>query len=183
MSHSGTALINPDIIFRKIVLSAGQRVADLGCGRTGHLVFPAARVVGDTGIVYAVDILKSVLQSLESRVKSEGFSNVATVWSDIECLGKTPIPASTIDACFLVGVLSGLNRPPEVLAEAKRLLKTDGVLVVVEWSKRLGPLGPHGHDLISAATINDWAKTAGLKIEDIIDSVGEYHFAQILRKI
>jgi ubiquinone/menaquinone biosynthesis C-methylase UbiE len=57
MAHSGTVLIDPYKIFEKISLSVGQRVADLGCGRTGHFVFPAVKTVGDTGIVYAVDVV------------------------------------------------------------------------------------------------------------------------------
>ncbi|MCX6779720.1 MAG: hypothetical protein NT034_00885 [Candidatus Magasanikbacteria bacterium] len=70
MQTSGTALIDPFEIFQKVGLSSGMRVADMGCGRTGHFVLPAARVVGEKGLVYAVDILKDVLQSLGSWVKS-----------------------------------------------------------------------------------------------------------------
>ena len=65
-------------------------MADMGCGRTGHFVFPAARTVGNKGIVYAVDILKDVLQSLGSWIRSEGLENVQTIWSDIEKFKKTP---------------------------------------------------------------------------------------------
>ena len=70
MSHSGTALIDPYKIFEKISLGHGMRVADLGCGRTGHFIFPTARVVGESGVVYAVDIMKDILESIKSRVRT-----------------------------------------------------------------------------------------------------------------
>src|SRR3990167_10080103 len=105
MTHAGSALLDPHAVFEKISLASGMRVADLGCGRTGHFVFPASRVVGDTGIVYAVEIVKNILESIQSRVRSEGYHNVQTVWSNIELAGKTPVPAGSLQACFLVNVL------------------------------------------------------------------------------
>ena len=44
VDHVGKALIDPYPIFEAIGLAPGERVADLGCGRTGHFVFPASRV-------------------------------------------------------------------------------------------------------------------------------------------
>ena len=142
MSHSGTALIDPYKIFEKISLAEGQRVADLGCGRTGHFVFPAVKIVGDKGVVYAVDIIKNVLDSIKSMARSEGYDSVQTVWSDIELPGKTPIPAGSLDACFYVNVLFQLKNKVGAIKEAVRLLKKGGYLVVVDWAKKLGMLGP-----------------------------------------
>jgi len=57
MSHAGTALLDPAIIYKKIDLVEGMKVVEFGCGRTGHFLFTASKVVGDKGIVYALDIL------------------------------------------------------------------------------------------------------------------------------
>src|SRR3989338_11597175 len=98
----GNELLDPEEIFKHIELKGGQRVADLGCGGAGHFVLPAAQKVGSLGTVYAVDILKSVLQTVASKARLEGVANVKTVWSNLELPGATKIPKESLDAAFLI---------------------------------------------------------------------------------
>jgi cyclopropane fatty-acyl-phospholipid synthase-like methyltransferase len=44
--HAGNAVIDPERLLAKSGLRAGMHVADFGTGRTGHMIFPAARIVG-----------------------------------------------------------------------------------------------------------------------------------------
>lgn len=180
--HSGTALVDPYKIFTRISLAEGQRVADLGCGRTGHFVFPAVKIVGDKGVVYAVDIIKNVLDSIKSMARSEGFEAVQTVWSDIELPGKTPIPAGSLDVCFYVNVLFQLKNKAGAIKEAARLLKKNGYLVVVDWAKKLGMLGPVEGSMLSPEEVTRLAASENLKFIDQVDA-GEYHFCLIFEKI
>ena len=182
MSHAGTALIDPYKIFARISLSSGSRVADLGCGRTGHFVFPAVKVVGDTGIVYAVDVVKNILESIKSMARSEGYDNVQTVWSDIELPGKTPIPDNSLDACFYVNVLFQLKNKVGAIKEATRMLKKGGYLVVVDWAKKLGMLGPVEGSMLSPDELMRLAAQDNLKFVDKVD-VGEYHYSLIFEKV
>lgn len=178
MTHSGTALIDPAVVFEKIALTAGMRVADLGCGRTGHFVFPASRRVGEQGIVYAVDVVKNVLESIASRARSEGFHNVQTVWSDIEQPGKTAIPTGSLDVCFLVNVLYLLKDKTAALKEATRFLKADGFLVVVEWRKNLGIVGPTTEMMVKPETLV--AAVADLSVVSVATfPLGDYHYGTI----
>ena len=39
--HTGTHLIDPYALLLKGGITEGMHIADLGCGRTGHVVFPA----------------------------------------------------------------------------------------------------------------------------------------------
>lgn len=182
MQHSGTALIDPYKIFEKISLSAGKRVADLGCGRTGHFVFPAGKIVGDKGVVYAVDVVKNILESIKSLARSEGYDNIQTVWSDIELPGKTPIPDNSLDACFYVNVLFQLKNKAVAIKEATRMLKKGGYLVVVDWAKRLGALGPAEGSMLSP---DELLKLAALENLKFVDKTlpGEYHYALIFEKV
>ena len=181
MQTSGTALIDPIEIFKKVGLSAGMRVADMGCGRTGHFVFPAARVVGEKGIVYAVDILKDVLHSLGSWVKSEGLENVQTIWSDIEKINKTPIPAKSVNACFFMNVVSHLKDKNGALSEAARLIKDDGRVVVVDWSKSLGTLGPQAGVSADPQKVVEMAESCGLRLVENF-SCSDYHYCLLFKK-
>jgi len=182
MRHAGRALIDPFSIFSKIGLAKGMRVADMGCGRTGHFVFPAARAVGDTGVVYAVDVLKDVLENINSWVKTHSLNNIQVVWSDIEIPNKTPIPPKSLDMCFFMNVLFGIKNKQAALSEAIRLLKTGGRVVVVEWSKKLGTLGPSDTDLIDKNSLIEMAAKSGLKLEQNI-LVSDYHYCLIFKKV
>ncbi len=182
MAHSGTALIDPYKIFERISLSAGERVADLGCGRTGHFVFPAVKVVGEKGIVYAVDVVKNILESIKSMARSEGFDNIQTVWSDIELPGKTPIPDGSLDACFCVNVLFQLKNREAAIGEAARILKKGGYLIVVDWMKRLGLLGPMENHMVKPEELIKLANEHQLKFIDKIQP-GDFHYSLIFEKI
>ncbi len=181
MSNAGGALIDPNVIFEKIALAPGMRVADLGCGRTGHFVFPASKVVGDTGIVYAVEIVKNILESIRSRCRSEGYNNVQTIWSDIEVAGKTAIPGGSLNVCFLVNVLFLIKNKLVTLTEASRLLQKDGLVVIVDWQKNLGPLGPTPAQRVDPEEVKKLSSAAGLEFQELFPA-GEYHFCLILRK-
>ncbi|MEK7625460.1 MAG: methyltransferase domain-containing protein [Patescibacteria group bacterium] len=182
MSHAGGALIDPGPIFAKIALTPGMHVADLGCGRTGHFVFPASKVVGDNGIVYAVEIIKDILDSIRGRCRSEGYHNVQTVWSDIEMLGKTAIPEGSLNACFLVNVFYLIKNKPGTLTEAARLLQNGGLAVIVDWQKNLGPLGPTPEQKVNPEEIKKLAGAVGFEFVELFPA-GDYHFCLILKKV
>ncbi len=181
MSSAGISLINPHLVFEKISLSEGMRVADFGCGRTGHFVFSASRVVGEKGIVYAVDIMKDVLESLKSRLRSEGYGNVETVWSDIERPGKTAIAPGSLDVCFIVNVLCQVHDRSAVLAEASRLLKPGGLLAITEWARPLGPLGPGEGKLLTPEALSALGLDAQLERVSSFE-LGDYHYCLILSR-
>lgn len=181
MTDVGTALINPYKIFEKISLSPGMRVADLGCGRTGHFIFPAARVVGETGIIYAVDIMKDILESIKSRVRSEGYDNIQTVWANVESEGKIPIPENSLDVCFFVNVLFMIKDRVAALREVHRLLKENGFLVIVDWTKKLGLLGPGPGLAVNQENTVNQASQLGFNLLYRCEG-GEYHFCLIFKK-
>lgn len=181
MDHSGTALIDPYPIFTALGLAAGWRVADLGCGRTGHFVFPASRVVGEQGIVFAVDVVKDILDNIKSRARTEGYDNVQTAWADIERAGGVPVPSATLDVCFLVNVMSLLKDAATCAGEVARLLKPGGKAVIVDWAKKLGPLGPAQDKIITREQVERLFNSVGCTfIQEM--AVGKYHAAYLFNR-
>ncbi len=177
----GTALIDPYKIFDKIALKPGMRVADLGCGRTGHFVFPLSKLVGDTGVVYAVDIIKEVLENVKSQMRSEGCGNVQIIWSDLETVGKTPIPENSLDACFYVNAMFLMRKKLEAIKEAARFLAPAGYLVITDWLKKIGPLGPDQSALVNREQVINFAKECGLALVENYN-LSEHHFCLIFKK-
>ena len=180
MQTQETQFLNPQSIIKQIRLEPGMQVADLGCG-TGYMSFAASRVVDEKGKVYAVDVQKNVLGQVKKEIQVENIKNIETIWSDVESLGATDIADQSLDMVFLVNILFLVNDKKSPFAEAKRLLKPNGKLLVVEWKKGNTSIGPSADKRIDLANIKQIAQEAGFSEEKEINS-GTYHFG-ILFKI
>lgn len=176
----GTALLNAPAILEAVGVHQAAIVADLGCGGAGHFVAPTAHTVGKGGHVYAVDVQRTVLHNVESRMNLQNLLNVTTLWSNLETLGAVAIPDRSCDFAFLVNVLFQNKDHLTILKEAKRILKPEsGILVVIEWKKAASPIGPPLDFRIDRATIEQLAQKAGYSLVRAFDP-GTYHYGILL---
>lgn len=167
-------MIDPYLLFEKAQLRPGMHMADLGCGKTGHLVFPAAKIVGEQGVIYAVDILKDVLEAVHKRSMADNFLNIHTVWTNLEHVGAAAIPEKTLDVAFLINVLVHSDNRHGILEEAKRLLKDKARLIIVDWAVGGNGFGPETGRFVDFENIKGWGKLHGLAFQEDF-SVGKYH--------
>lgn len=171
-----------DILKNKLILTYGARVADLGCGGNGFFTFQAANLVGDKGLVYAVDILKMVLKNIENRAKMVGVNNIKTIWSNLENYGATKINNSSLDFALVVNILFQNKHPEKIIREAARMLHSGAKMLVIDWSEGRFPFGPKDEMKVSRERVSDLALGASLKkIKDI--EVGRFHYGVIFEKI
>jgi len=179
----GNELLNPEYILKdKLKLFYGSRVADLGCGGSGYFSFQAAQMAGDSGLVYAVDVLKMVLKNIDHRAKMLGLKNIKTVWSNLETVGGAKINDATVDFVMLVSVLFQNEHPERVFREGARLLKSKGKLLVVDWKQGIFPFGPPAEKKIDPDKVYDFALGAGLKKKDQFDA-GRFHYGIVFERI
>ena len=175
----GTELLNPKVILEEIGVEKGMKVAELGCG-SGFFTLQVARIVGDEGIVYAVDVLKPILQSIESKAKSQGLFNIKIVWSNLEIFGATKIKDEILDFAFIFNILFQSKKRQEILKEAVRMLKKDGRLAVIDWTAK-STFGPLSSERVSPDEVKDLATKLGLELEKEFEA-GQYHYGLIFRK-
>lgn len=168
-------------LFENLGLASGMHVADFGSGKTGTFVFPAAKIVGESGSVYAVDIMKESLAGLQKRAALDALLNFHTVWADVEHPGAVAIPPGTLDAVFLINFLSAVKKRDAALGEANRLLKSGGKILAVDWKNRLLSFAPPPEDMVSAETAKQWAGANGYRLEKEFDA-DTYHWGLVLRK-
>jgi len=175
------SLMNPEQILKDVLhLDYGSKVADLGCGAMAYFTLAAAKIVGNNGLVYAVDIQKEVLSSVESKAKLEDLPNIKTVWSDLEIVGATKVPEG-MNFCFLVTTLFQNSNYLQILKESVRLLGENGKLLVIEWLPQQTAIGPAVDKRVSADTVRQHAISLGLKEEQEF-SAGPYHYGLIFSK-
>lgn len=178
---TGRELIDPFRLLERSGIRSGMSVADFGCGTLGHYVFPAARLVGKDGTVYAVDILKSVLSGIESRRKMESAHNVVTVWGDLERPNGVKIPDGTVDIGLLVNNLFLSRQQDELVRECARMVKSGGTLVVVDWKPAGATFGPEPSVRVSADAAKQLVAAAGLTVGDDVEP-GPYHWGFLATK-
>ena len=152
-----------------------MRVSDLGCGARGPFSLQAAKMVGDGGIVYAVDVMKSALQSLNTTAQMRGINNVKTIWADLDVVGSTKIKENSIDLVMVINILFQLREKAAVIKEAYRISKPGGKILIVDWKKTNIPFGPSVDLRIFPSKI----KQAGQQLDLILEqefNAGPYHF-------
>ena len=121
-------LLRIPTVFRALNIKRGKRVADVGAGG-GWLSVRLARAVGPKGVVYAEEILPKYTQSIESRAKREGLSNIQTV------LGTTSdpkLPSNTLDAALILNAYHEFDQPLGMLAKIKAAMKPGAKLGILE---------------------------------------------------
>jgi ubiquinone/menaquinone biosynthesis C-methylase UbiE len=177
----GDKLLDVNLLLSKAGVEEGMKIADLGCGSTGHFVFPASEMVGKKGVVYAVDILKTVLESVGRRAKVENITNVKIIWSNVEILGATKIESNSLDMVFLINTLYQSHKRLEIIKEGVRMLKSGGKLMIVEWKNISLPFGPPSEERVRMDMIKNVLPKIGLDVEEDFFA-GQYHFGLICTK-
>jgi demethylmenaquinone methyltransferase / 2-methoxy-6-polyprenyl-1,4-benzoquinol methylase len=121
----------------------GERVLDIAAG-SGDLAAAMARRVGPSGEVWITDVNRRMLERGRDRLLDAG-----TLAPAVQCdAEKLPFAAARFD-CITIGFgLRNMTRKEAALAEAARVLKPGGRLVVLEFSRVWAPLAP-AYDLYS----------------------------------
>jgi len=112
-------------------LGKGSVVADIGAGN-GRDTWVFAKIVGEKGIVFAEEIVKNKVKSLEAEAKKKGLNQVRAV---LGCADDPCLPPSAVDLAFLHYVYHHLAKPREMLRGIWRSLRPGSHLVVVDRRK------------------------------------------------
>ncbi|MDQ1299921.1 MAG: hypothetical protein QG636_589 [Patescibacteria group bacterium] len=166
---------NPQNNVLQLGLREGMKVADLGAG-SGHYAVAAGAIVGPEGRVYAVDIQEDILKHVKDHAESKGLRNVETLWGNFEKLGGTKLRDASVDAVILSNTLFQLNHREGAVAEMKRILKSGGRLLVVDWAGAYGGMGPLPHHVVSEHVAEELFIGAGFhKVKDF--RAGPHHYS------
>jgi len=128
------------VVVGEFGITPGMKIADFGCG-AGHIGIIVAQKTGADGLVTALDIMEDKLESFQSRVKALGLENVQTKRVNLEVLGSTGLTDGSQDIVLLVNILFQSTKKLDILKEAKRVLKSGGSAIVVDWKKASMPGG------------------------------------------
>jgi len=162
---------NPELILKDSGLQSGMVFSDVGCG-DGFFSLLAARIVGPSGTVYAVDSNVSVIEKLKCKAAEQGLKNIqATVGRGEE----TIFCRQCIDVVFYSMVLHDFDDSRKVLLNAKQMLRPHGILMNLDWKKKRMNFGPPQHIRFSEARASSLIKNAGFTIGNVKEA-GLHHY-------
>jgi SAM-dependent methyltransferase len=151
-------------------ITAGKSVADIGAG-SGWFTVRAARRVGDSGTVYAVDINPEAIRYIDARAKKENLHNVKAILSQP---GDPQIPSASVDAVLLLKTYHEIAQPITLLRNLRSSLRTGAKVGIID---RNGNGEDHG---ISRDVVLHEASVAGYQLLEQYDFVKADHMDYFL---
>jgi ubiquinone/menaquinone biosynthesis C-methylase UbiE len=167
--------LNPQTVLNELKIEGQMIAADFGSGSGGWAI-PLAKKL-KFGKVYAIDILEEPLSALKSKAEIQRVYNIERINCDVEKGVK--LLDSCCDLVLLTNLLFQVEDKKKVLTEAKRVLKKEGEILVVDWLPGI-PQGPE-KGRISANEVKEMAKTLNLKLEKEFQA-GIFHYGLIFSK-
>jgi ubiquinone/menaquinone biosynthesis C-methylase UbiE len=124
---------------------------DVGCGNGAYTLALARHCAW----VDAVDVQGAMIEALQSRLAQAGIRNVR---AHVAPATHLPFASETFDGVLMISVLPMLHDAAGALAEARRVLKPAGVLVVGEdvFEPEFAP----------ARDVQHWVECAGFRLID-----------------
>jgi SAM-dependent methyltransferase len=139
----------------------GKTVADIGAG-SGWFTVRAARRVGASGLVYAVDINPEAIQYVQHRAKKERLANVKTILSKPD---DPMLPAGAVDAVLLLKAYHEVAQPVVLLRNLRAALRPGAKVGIID---RNG--NGENHGVAREVVLHETAE-AGYKLLDQYDFV------------
>lgn len=176
----GGSFLNPSEALQAADMHEGMHVADFGAG-SGFFTRAAGRIVGEGGVVWAVDINRDLLPRIKNLSLAEGLANIEVVHGDIATVGGSNLPEESFDVVIASNVLFMLQEQREAIAEMRRVLRAGGRALVLDWSGSWGGLGPHpSHVLTREQALQLFEDLHFAYVKDV--PAGAYHWGFIVRK-
>ncbi len=174
-------LINSNLLKEVLPLKSGSVALDLACGKGIYSMF-LSEIVGDTGLIYAVDLWEVGLQFLGKEIEDKNINNILPMLND--ATKEIEIDEFSVDACLMATVLHDfeeMNKSGAVLKQVKTILKPGGHLAVIEFKKIDGPPGPPKTIRLSEEETEKMVTGYGFKKVKTID-IGDYNYLMLFQE-
>ncbi|VFQ46412.1 class I SAM-dependent methyltransferase [Desulfoluna butyratoxydans] len=111
-------------ILAEFEIMEGMHVVDYGCG-PGSYLKAASRLVGDTGLVTAVDIHPLAIQAVNEKAFRMGLTNVMGLLTRGY---DTPLDDHSVHIVYAMDMFHMVKDPTAMLTDIRRILVPEGVL-------------------------------------------------------
>ncbi len=175
MSEERENHLSPERVLRESGLRTGQAFADIGSG-PGFFTIPAARIIGPTGMAFAVDTQTEMLIYLRDRKNPP--DNVILMKSEEY---EVPLADFTADFALMAFVLHETADKTRLLGEVRRILKPGGTLLLLDWEKKAEEAGPPFEERVSSGDARSFVEGSGFDVVQA-SKLNPSHYRLLARK-
>lgn len=108
------------------LLTSGQTIVDIGAGQ-GYFTIPIARMTGDKGRVFAVDIQEAMLQRLMARAARSGVDKHIVPLTSLAGIGP-----GSVDLALAFWMVHEVDDQAKLLNDIAHALRPGGLLLIAE---------------------------------------------------
>lgn len=145
-------------------------LVDVGTGTGRMLVLLGTRVRRALG----VDLSREMLAVARANLERAGLDHCTVRHADMYDL---PLPSSSVDVATIHQVLHYAERPADAIAEAARVLRPGGSLILVDFAphdlEMLRERHAHRRLGFSDQQVRDWFRRAGLEADAVVHLPGK----------
>lgn len=171
-------MLPTDKALNLIGIQPGMKIADVGCG-TGYFALPMAKIVGEEGRIFAIDISEEMLQETKRRADEEGYNNIELVSSGEN---NFKLKDKSVDMVFTSTVFHEVSHPEDFLTECKRIMKDEGSIIILDWNKIASEVGPPVDKRISVEDLEGFGKKVGLKTQSVAYLGRNFYIVKMILK-
>ena len=117
------------LLLTNLGIKRGMSICDMGCGN-GFYTLQLAKMVGEKGHLYAVDIQPEMLKFLNDRADKQGVKNISPI---LGTFTNPRLPNGKIDLILCVDVYHEFSHPEQMLSAMRDSLSPDGLVALVEY--------------------------------------------------
>jgi cyclopropane fatty-acyl-phospholipid synthase-like methyltransferase len=141
------------LMLANLGVKRGMAICDMGCGN-GFYTLQLAKMTGDDGHVFAVDIQPEMLALLNQRADGQAVKNISPI---LGTFTNPRLPKGKIDLVLLVDVYHEFSHPEEMLAAMRESLSPTGLCALVEFRAEDSnvPIKPE-HKMTKTQIMKEW---------------------------
>jgi ubiquinone/menaquinone biosynthesis C-methylase UbiE len=117
------------LMLANLGIKRGMTICDMGCGN-GFYTLKMAKMVGENGHIYGVDIQPEMLKLLNDRADDQAIRNFTPV---LGTFIDPRLPKGKFDLILCVDVYHEFSYPEQMLAAMRESLTPKGLMVLVEY--------------------------------------------------
>ncbi len=158
-------------VLKVLNIASDNVIADLGAG-AGYFTFQFTKLIGNKGMVYAVDPDPDMIKSIKLRAEKEKSNRLIIIQSDKE---DSRLPENSFDLIFMCNVHHHIRNRVPFFKKLKSKLKSNGKIAIIEVKPdgKYGLFGSHGtkKNIILKEMIE-----SGYKLDSSYDILPEQNF-------
>ena len=128
----------PHEVLSALNLKPGEVIADIGAG-SGYFTFRLAHFIGNRGKVYAVDVSPDMILHINRRIRDLKATNVVSILADPD---DPLLFDASVNRFFFSDSWHHIENQSKYLTLMKRMLKSGGEVIMIDFQKKDLPFGP-----------------------------------------